>query len=91
MDQYSGKNTPPEKIVRVKNHAWDWLDAIRTGRQAVSRFDYGGPRTQGALLGAIAIKFPGQTLQWDDQAARFTNHEAANALVHPPYRDNWAL
>ena len=57
-DQYSGKNTPEEKIPRVKNHAWDWLEAIRTGRQAGSDFSYGGPLTQAALLGAIALRFP---------------------------------
>jgi predicted dehydrogenase len=91
MDQYSGKNRPAEKIPRVKNHAWDWLEAIRTGRQAGSRFEYGGSLTQIALLGAIAIRFPGQTLQWDEKAARFTNHDAANAYVHPPYRDGWSL
>jgi predicted dehydrogenase len=91
MDQYSGKNAPAEKITRVKSHAWDWIEAIRTGRQAGSNFGYGGRLTQAALLGAIAIRFPGQTLEWDDQAARFTNHEAANALINPPYREGWKL
>jgi predicted dehydrogenase len=91
MDQNSGKNAPPERITRVKNHAWDWLEAIRTGRQAGSHFGYGGPLTQAALLGAIAIRFAGQKLEWDDQAARFTNHEGATALVNPPYRYGWRL
>ncbi|MBN2506326.1 MAG: Gfo/Idh/MocA family oxidoreductase [Verrucomicrobia bacterium] len=91
MNQYSGKNAPPEKIVRVKSHAWDWLEAIRTGRQAGSHFGYGGPLTEVALLGAIAIRFPGQTLAWDAKAMRFTNHEKANAFVSPPYRDGWTL
>lgn len=91
MDQYSGKNAPSEKIPRIKNHAWDWLEAIRNGRQAGSNFDYGGRLTQTALLGAIAIRFPGETLKWDDQKMRFTNHEAANALVAPPYRQGWTL
>ena len=91
MDAFSGKNAPAEKITRVKSHAWDWLEAIRTGRQAGSNFAYGGPLTQTALLGAIAIRFPGQTLRWDNQAVRFTNHEAANALVNPPYREGWSL
>jgi predicted dehydrogenase len=91
MDQYSGKNAPQEKIARVKNHAWDWLEAIRTGRQAGSNFDYGGPLTQAALLGAIAIRFPGETLHWDDQAIRFTNHEAANAFIQQTYREGWQL
>jgi predicted dehydrogenase len=91
MDQYSGKNAPAEKIVRVKNHAWDWLEAIRTGRQAGSNFGYGGPLTQAALLGAIAIRFPGQTLQWDEKAVRFTNNSDANAYINPPYRQGWSL
>ena len=91
MEQHSGKNAPAEKITRVKSHAWDWLDAIRTGRQAGSNFGYGGPLTQVALLGAIAIRFPGQTLHWDDQAARFTDNDPANAYLNPPYRSGWSL
>ncbi len=91
MDQHSGKNAPPEKIARVKNHAFDWTEAICTGRQAGSNFGYGGPLTQAALLGAIAIRFPGQTLKWDDKEARFTNHDDANAHVNPPYRQGWRL
>ncbi len=91
MDQYSGKNAPAQSILRVKNHAWDWLEAIRTGRQAGSNFDYGGPLTQIALIGAIAIHFPGQQLEWDNRAMRFTNHAEATALVHPAYREGWKL
>jgi predicted dehydrogenase len=91
MEQYSGKNTPAEKLPRVKNHHWDWAEAIRTGRQAGSNFGYGGPLTQAALVGAIAIRFPGQTLKWDNEKARFTNNEAANAYVHPAYRPGWSL
>ena len=90
-DQHSGKNAPAEKIARVKGHAWDWIEAIRTGRQAGSNFGYGGPLTQAALLGAIAIRYPGQKLQWDNAKARFTNHEAANAFINPPYRQGWSL
>jgi len=91
MEEHSGKNAPPQKIARVKNHAWDWLQAIREGRQAGSNFDYGGPLTQVALLGAIAIRFPGETLKWDHKAARFTNHEEASKLVKPIFRTGWSL
>ena len=91
MEQYSGKNAPAEKIPRVKSHHWDWADAIRTGRKAGSNFDYGGPLTQLALLGLIAIRFPGQMLKWDNQAIRFTNNEAANAFINPAYRPGWKL
>jgi len=91
MDQHSGKNAPPKTITRVKGHAWDWADAIRTGRKAGSNFDYGGALTQVGLLGLIAIRFPGQTLKWDAKQARFTNHAKANALVQIPFRKGWSL
>lgn len=90
-EKWSGANAPAQKIPRVKGHHWDWLEAIRTGRQAGSHFGYGGRLTQVALLGAIAIRFPGETLQWDNKAARFTNHSAANAFLNPPYRKGWSL
>lgn len=91
MERYSGKNIPPEKITRVKGHAWDWAEAIRSGRQAGSNFGYGGALTQVGLLGLIAIRFPGQTLNWNDRRMRFTNNELANAFVNPPYRHGWKL
>jgi len=91
MEQYAGKNAPTEKIPRVNGHAWDWIEAIRTGRQAGSNFDYGGPLTQVALLGLIAIRFPGQTLNWDNKAMRFTNNKSANTHLRSSYRSGWKL
>lgn len=83
---------PPEKkIPRVADHHRDWLDAIRAGRPAGSSFEYGGPLTEIGLLGAIAIRFPGQELEWDARAMRFTNLPEANAHVAPPYREGWKL
>ena len=82
---------PDKTIPRVKGHHQDWLDAIREGRQSSSNFDYGGPLSELALLGAIALRFPGQKLQWDGEKARFTNCSEANALVAPPYREGWSL
>lgn len=91
MDQYSGKNAPAEKYPRIKGHAWDWIDAIRNDRPAGSNFAYGGALTQTALIGAVALRFPGEKLHWDNKAAKFTNHKAASALVNPPYREGWKL
>ena len=83
---------PPEPTIpRVKGHHWDWLDAIRKGRAAGSSFDYGGRLTELALLGVIAVRFPGQTLQWDAEKARFTNCSEANEQINPPYRKGWKL
>jgi len=80
-----------KKLPRVPGHHWDWITAIREGPKAVSDFSYSGPQTEIAMLGVIAIRFPGVKLQWDAQAMRFTNCEEANAWVNPPYREGWSL
>jgi len=82
---------PKPTIPRVEGHHQDWLQAIREGRPAGSNFDYGGPLTEIALLGAIAIRFPGTKLEWDAENMRFTNCDEANQYVDPPYREGWTL
>ena len=83
---------PPEpSIPRVENHQQDWLEAIRNNRPAGSDFEYGANLTEVGLLGAIAIRFPKQKLEWDSAAMKFTNFPAANAYVRPTYRDGWDL
>ncbi len=82
---------PPRKLPRGLEHHRDWLDAIRSGKKAGSDFSYGGPLTEIAMLGVIAIKHPGQKLEWDAAATRFRNSDSANALLEPAYRKGWTL
>jgi hypothetical protein len=82
---------PEPHLPRVADHHQDWVNAVRSGTQAGSNFDYGGPLTEIALLGAIAIRMLGQTLEWDAEQMRFTNCEQANQLLDPPYRAGWTL
>ncbi len=83
---------PEQKIPRVKGgHHQDWLRAIREGGKAGSDFSYGGPLTELAMLGIIALKMLGTKLQWDAVAMRFTNCEEANQYINPPYRAGWSL
>ncbi len=82
---------PGQKIPRVRNHHDDWLRAIRQGNKAGSDFSYGGPLTELAMLGVIALKLPGTKLQWDAPNMRFTNSDEANRYVDPPYRQGWSL
>jgi len=90
-EKYAGKNAPAQKIPRVKGHAWDWIEAIRTNRPAGSNFDYGGPLTELALLGLIAIRYPGQKLEWDHKEMRFTNNKEASNLLVSTYRPGWQV
>jgi predicted dehydrogenase len=82
---------PSPTIPRAKEHHRDWLDAIRERRKAGSDFSYGGPLTEIALLGIIAIKLAGTKLEWDSQAIRFKNCMEANQYINPPYRAGWNL
>jgi len=82
---------PDRTLPRVRGHYEDWLECVRSGRQAGSNFDYGGPLAELALLGNIAIRMLGQKLEWDGAQMRFTNCPEANALVNPPYREGWTL
>jgi predicted dehydrogenase len=82
---------PAQTIPRVKEHHADWIQAVKEGRPAGSHFDYGGPLTEIALLGIIAIKLLGQKLEWDAPNLRFPNHREATILLNPPMRLGWAL
>lgn len=88
MDEFA---RPPKTLPRVRDHYADWIEAIRTGRKAGSDFAYGGPLTEIALLGVIAIKLAGTKLEWDAAKMRFTNSAEANACVNPPARAGWKL
>jgi hypothetical protein len=43
------------------------------------------------LLGVLAMRGKAQRLVWDAENLRFTNNDAANALVKPPFRQGWTL
>jgi predicted dehydrogenase len=88
MDAYK---RPAQTIPRVKEHHWDWLQAIKNGKKSGSDFSYGGPLTEIALLGVIAIKMPGTKLEWDAQKMQFRNCADANQWINPPYRQGWSL
>ena len=88
MDAYQ---KPAKTLTRVKEHHWDWLQAIKEGRKAGSDFSYGGPLTEIALLGVIALKMPGTKLEWDARRARFNNSTQANYWINPPCRQGWTL
>lgn len=81
-----------KKIERIKGgHQRDWIDAVRTGREAGSNFEYGGALSEIGLLGVIAIHHPGDRLVWDDAAMKFSNHKAANAMLSPALHNGWKI
>jgi predicted dehydrogenase len=84
---------PAKTLPRVPrgNHQGDWLAAIRKGRKAGSDFSYGGPLSELAMLGVIAIKMAGTKLEYDAENTKFPNCPEADKYINPPYRAGWTL
>ena len=72
-------------------HYSEWVDACKGRATPSSNFDYSGPLTETVLLGTIAIRFPGQKLEWDSDTLTVTNLEQANQFVHHEYRRGWQV
>jgi hypothetical protein len=91
-DAMKAYERPEPTIPRTKGHHEDWVQAVREGRKAGSDFaEYGGPLTEVALLGMIAVWYPTQTLRWDAGKMQFTNFPEANKHITPRYREGWTL
>jgi predicted dehydrogenase len=71
----------------------EWVEAIRAGKPglASSNFEIAGRLTEAMLLGNIAVRFAGQTLDWDAAGLRFPKSAAASALVRKEYRKGYEV
>jgi hypothetical protein len=88
MQEY-GK--PPQVLPRSPGHYQEWINACKGGEPAGSNFvDHAGHLAACVLMGNIAIRTQ-EKLYWDAEKLQFANSDAANELLHPPYREGWAL
>ena len=71
----------------------EWADAIKAGKPelASSHFGYSARLTEAMLLGNIAVRFAGQTLEWNASLQRFTNSSDATKFVSKEYRKGWEM
>lgn len=89
---------PAEKFAEVqfpalphRDHYTSWVDACRGEDKTTSLFSYSGPLTETVLLGTIANRLPGESLQWNAAELKFINSSAANQWLTKPYRRGWEL
>lgn len=83
--------TPPRKLERSPGHYREWLTACKGGPAAGSDFvQHAAHLAEVVLLGNIAIRTQ-EKLLWDGPNLKFTNSDAANALINPSYREGWQL
>ena len=54
-------------------------------------FSYSGPLTESVILGNVAARFPGETLEFDGRALAFPKKPEADQYLRRAYRRGWAL
>lgn len=67
-------------------HYHQFVDACLGNATTSAPFSYASRLTETILLGVIAGRFPGKTLHWNNDTARFLEEEA-NDFLDAPYRE----
>ncbi len=76
-------------VVEGVDHYVQWADACRGVGATTSGFDYSGPLTETVLLGTVAIRMPGETLQWDSEKLQVVNSTVAQQYLTKAYYAGW--
>lgn len=92
LDQFLNKpSAMPIKLPVSGDHTRDFLDAIVNRKRAICDIETAVRSDTLCQIALIAIK-EGRKLQWNPEAERFVNDEAANARLQPrPFRGEWKL
>lgn len=89
LPQDSFKNYPAP-VLEKRNHYHHFVDACLGGENTESHFAQSGPMTEAILLGTVAIRVPGQLLQWNSKKMKFTNYLEAKKYLQRKYRRGWS-
>lgn len=81
----------PKTMERSIGHYEEWLAGCKGGKTPVCNFEYAGPMTETVLLGVLALRAPGQRLEWDSEHLKVKNAPELNQHVHVEYREGWTL
>ena len=79
----------PKLTLEPKDHYHDFVEASLGNGKAGANFDFAGPLAETVLLGNIANRFPGKTLEWNAEKLKFTNYREANQYLRRRYRKGW--
>ena len=87
-EKFAGVQQPK---LESRNHYHHLLDAILGKAENESHFLQTGPMTEAILLGTVAVRTPGEVLQWDAEKLAITNNAAAHKLLRRDFRDGWGV
>jgi len=78
-------------LVSALSHWHQFVDACFGRAHTQASFAYAAPLSEVALLGNVAMEFPGQRLRWDAKRLRFPDTHDADAWLKRRYREGWEL
>lgn len=87
-EKYKAVQPPP---MEERNHYHHFVNACLGGEKTESHFTQSGPMTEAILLGTVAIRVPGQLLEWDSARMKFPNYPDAQKYLQRLYRKGWEV
>ncbi len=78
------------KLYKSDNHWQNFIDSVRSGKQAIAPVDVAYRAISVALLGEIAMT-TGETIKWDPEKEEIIGNPRASRLLSRPYRQPWEL
>ncbi len=80
------------RLPEINDHMGNFLDCVRSREKPIMDVAIGHRVTSLCILGNISFTVGiGRTLRWDPDKEEFIGDEAANRLLHYPYRPPWRL
>ena len=79
----------PKPKFEPRDHYQHFVDACLGLAKTESNFAQSGPMTEAILLGTVAIRSPGEKLNWDHKGMKFTNVADARRNLKRSYREGW--
>jgi hypothetical protein len=68
----------------------NWVEAAKGKTEVSCPFSYAARLTEVMLLGIVSLRAGGK-IQYDGEAMRVTNNQAANDFLRREYREGWSL
>ncbi len=93
-DKFRDLAAPPQSLPRPLPGRFlrGWVDGMKKGLTPMGCFNaFSGPFAEWFLLANVATLFPDRALEFDPVACRIVNHEQADQMIRPPYREGWKL
>lgn len=78
------------RLYRSENHMRNFLECMRTRKEPICPVEVGHRSNSICVIAHIAMKL-GRKLEWDPQAERFRDDDAANGMLDYEHRAPWTL